>query len=368
MEINSLLTQLIGINSISGNEGEIQKYIFNYLEDLGVNPFWQGKNVVAKFPGSKNQALIFNAHVDTVSIGDISQWEKDPFSGFSSGEKIYGLGASDEKAGVAGLLLLAKLLKNKQLSPDIWLTFVTDEETTGEGTKSFFDWLEKNQYLKKYSKIFGILTEPTNLTSFEFGHRGNIFVKLTTLGNSGHGSKPEKIKKHAVLQMLHAINKIQDLEKIWKEKYSHPSLGAPSIGIGTSIQGGDINSPNKFPDKCIATLDIRTTPSLHSKCLKELKNFLRGDQIKVEYLYNPLSFGFTREDSQIIKKFKTAFPKLKLERSPGATDQCFFTEKEIDAIVFGPGERDIMHQPNEYCYPEKIEQWVEMIEKILEAW
>ncbi len=171
-------------------------------------------------------------------------------------------------------MFLAKKLKDNKPKCDVWLTFVVSEETSGSGTKNFLTWFKKN-YIKQYKDIAGVLLEPTGLESIEVGHRGNIFIKLKTLGDSGHGSQPQKIQNHAVFIMIKVLEKIQKLEKSWKKKYKHEFLGEPSIGIATSIQAGSVESPNKFPDSCVTTLDIRTTPKLNSVVLQELKESLK---------------------------------------------------------------------------------------------
>src|SRR3989338_2018420 len=132
----NLIQKLIEIKSVSGSESEIQKFIFNYLINLGLKPAWKQGNVWVKIKGKDGtKALIFNAHVDTVTTGEIKAWQVYPWAGKIKGNKIYGLGASDEKAGVAALLLLAgKLVKNQPIV-DVWLMFVVNEEVDGSGTK-----------------------------------------------------------------------------------------------------------------------------------------------------------------------------------------------------------------------------------------
>ena len=111
----SLIQKLIEIKSVSGSESEIQKFIFNYLINLGLKPAWKQGNVWVKIKGKdKAKALIFNAHVDTVDPGEIKNWSDLPWLGTINHGKIYGLGASDEKAGAAALFFLAGKFVKKQ--------------------------------------------------------------------------------------------------------------------------------------------------------------------------------------------------------------------------------------------------------------
>lgn len=348
-----ILQQLIGINSVTGAEGEILEWIKSYLVDLGFNPFFVKGNLVVLIKGKiHDKALIFNAHVDTVPSGDEQFWKIPPFSGRLKKGKVFGLGASDDKATVATLLLLAKkLIKNKP-NCDVWLTFVINEEIDGSGTQQFVSWFSTN-HRNKYHEVAAILGEPTGLSKVDIGHKGNIFVKITIFGNSGHGSAPEKIHKHAVLEMYKLAKRIEKLEGKWKQKYQDSILGKPTIGLLTSIQAGDIKSPNKFPDSCTATFDIRTTPRLHNISMKELTAIC--PDAKIEFVCEPGLYGYTESEENIAQIMHQS-SQADFGIFEGANDQCFFTKVGIPAVIFGPGETSVMHQPDEYCELKKIEK------------
>ena len=136
-----LLKKLIEIPSVSGGEKKIQKFIYKWLSDVGLNPEWCGDNLAVKIAGEDStKCMIFNAHVDTVVVGGLKQWKYPPFSGKVVGGKIFGLGASDEKAGVAALMLLGKQLLKEKPACDVWLVFVVKEEVDGSGTRDFLKW------------------------------------------------------------------------------------------------------------------------------------------------------------------------------------------------------------------------------------
>ncbi len=364
------LKKLIKINSVSGSEKQIESFIFNELKNYGL-PKWIEGNVVFKIQGiNQTKALILNAHVDTVSAGELASWEYPPFgeeSGVIKDGKIYGLGASDEKCAVVVLIELAKTFQSKKPDCDIWLTFVISEETTGLGSKSLLRWFAAN-HLHRYKKVAGVLLEPTGLEHFEIGHRGNVFIKLTTKGDGGHGSKPDLVKTHAVFAMFDVLNQMKKIEKKWQQKYKDELLGVPTIAIATSIRAGDSTSPNKIGDVCTATMDIRTTPKLHPIVLAELKKELIKHTAEIEYLYQPAPLGLTDKSDDIVQAIKNVIPVADMKISQGATDQCFFTETGIPAIVFGPGEKKIMHRPNEYCELKKVTKCISLVQKLITEW
>src|SRR5689334_17674936 len=108
MNAQQILQKLISTSSISGHEAEIQTWIYTYLQGLGYTPEHVQENVICKINGADNtKAIIVNGHVDTVDAGDLQAWEVPPLAGEIIDGRIYGLGASDMKSGIAVILLLA---------------------------------------------------------------------------------------------------------------------------------------------------------------------------------------------------------------------------------------------------------------------
>src|SRR5207253_2770055 len=65
-------------------------------------------SVVARAGGNDAKApLCLTGHLDTVALGT-RPWSKDPFAGEADGDRLYGRGVSDMKAGVAAILLAAR--------------------------------------------------------------------------------------------------------------------------------------------------------------------------------------------------------------------------------------------------------------------
>ena len=354
----TLLKDLIKIESISGGEQQVAKFIADWLKSNNIKTMKVGNNVAVVIRGKDSKrALIFNGHIDTVSPGNLDSWNTNPFELTEIGDKMYGLGTSDMKGGVTAMLLLAKDLIEKQPPIDIWLAFVVKEELDGSGSEKFVEWFVKNN---KYQQVVAIIGDTTGLIEIEIGHKGNAFVKTKFICQSGHGSDPNRIKLQAILEANKFINKMNKKLKEWEEKYKDKYLGVPSVAI-TGISSGDLESPNKIPGKCIIQLDIRTTPKLHQKLKMELDKWL-GDY---ELVADPAACGWCEPEEKIVKVAQKVAPTAKLTCSMGATDQCFFSQMGIPAVIFGPGEKSVAHQENEWIRMGEIEKFVETYEKII---
>ncbi|MBU1130299.1 M20/M25/M40 family metallo-hydrolase [Patescibacteria group bacterium] len=237
-ETIKLLKQLIKINSPSGKETKLANFIYNWLKNQKIKPIKQNGNVLVHIKGdSQHKAIIFNGHMDTVSPGDLKKWQYEPFNPTIVKDKLYGLGTSDMKGAVASMMFLAKnLIKNKPIC-DVWFSFVTKEELDGSGTKNFLKWFKQKGFLNQYQLISAVIGEATGLKKIELGHKGNAFVHVTITGQTGHGSQPEKIKRHAILQMNELITKLNQKIPYWQKKYKDKFLGIPTVGL-TGIKAG----------------------------------------------------------------------------------------------------------------------------------
>ena len=149
IDINNLTTltqNLVQIPTVNppGNEKDLAEFLTLKLQELG----FQVKNydvdigrpnVVGLLQGKVGKkTLMFNGHMDVVPPGNESLWTHDPFSGHKEDNRIYGRGACDMKGGIASIITSIKTIidSNIDLNDNLLVTFVIDEETTGNGTKN----------------------------------------------------------------------------------------------------------------------------------------------------------------------------------------------------------------------------------------
>jgi succinyl-diaminopimelate desuccinylase len=95
-------------------------------------------NVVARLKGGRSgPRLIFNGHLDTFPLSGKDEWGASP-AGALVGSRVYGLGISDMKGGLAASLFA---LQNLAIARSSWAgevvaTFGGDEETMGGWERS----------------------------------------------------------------------------------------------------------------------------------------------------------------------------------------------------------------------------------------
>ncbi|MDZ7647344.1 MAG: M20/M25/M40 family metallo-hydrolase [Cytophagales bacterium] len=74
-------------------------------DPAGDGPF---VNVVGWPQKSKGKQFAMFAHIDTESV--YNNWQTEPFEAKLIGNKMYGLGTADDKAGIAAMLVAARAL------------------------------------------------------------------------------------------------------------------------------------------------------------------------------------------------------------------------------------------------------------------
>lgn len=347
------LSHIVQIPSVSGEEEKLAHYLYKLCIKLNLPVEKQDKNIVIKFISGSKKCLIFNAHLDTVKPGDLEVWKFPPLgtgSGVIEDGKLYGLGASDDKAGIAALLGLASELNDKKPPTDIFFVFPIKEETNSEGSKSFVKYFIEN-YKPLYNNIAAIIAEPTDLEYIELGYRSRAVIKITTSGDSGHAARPEEVKEHAIYNMIKTIKKINTLEMKLQSKAFDKILGSPTLTL-TVIQSLE-GSLNQIPSKCSSFWDVRVTPKIEKNILPLFEKAV-GKDIAVEMVISPGGCVKVDPEEKIVKIFQQIIPNIKMQAAKGSNDCGCFIREGIPAITFGPGHKSVIHKENEYAIVENI--------------
>src|SRR5207302_1109723 len=142
-------------------------------------------SVIARAGGSEAKApLCLTGHLDVVPLGS-NAWTRDPFAGETQGDRLYGRGSSDMKAGIAAMLLAAKSLAKKiPGTPGIVLVLTAAEEGGCIGSYH----LAQTRLLGSAGAM--IVGEPTSNYPY-VGHKGSLKFYAGFRGTSAHGSMPE---------------------------------------------------------------------------------------------------------------------------------------------------------------------------------
>ncbi|PKU22399.1 M20 family metallopeptidase [Telmatospirillum siberiense] len=361
-----LTRELVRLDSINppGNESRCTAILARLLADAGfevtARPFGDGRASLVARIGQGPRPLAFTGHVDTVPLGK-QAWTVDPFGGEIAGDRLYGRGSSDMKAGVAAFteacVRNAAMLRD---GPGALIVVTAAEETGCEGAFA----LARDGALPPAGAL--VVAEPTANLPF-VGHKGALWLRLLTEGVTAHGSMPE-YGVNAVLKAAHAVVRLGEFDFNHKR---HEVLGAPTMNVGTLHGGLNINS---VPDRAVIEVDIRTVPGQsHEQVRGAVSSFLGPDVaaaplMDVEAVWTDPAHPWIGRIFEIMDGV--------LGERPDVRGASYFTDASVLApalghvptIILGPGQPEMAHQTDEYCLVSRIDQAVTAYDRIIADW
>ncbi len=319
-------------------------------------------NVVARAGGSAAKApLCLTGHLDVVPLGSRA-WTKDPFAGESDGDRLYGRGASDMKAGVAAMLLAARAFAGKLSgTPGVVLVLTAGEENGCVGSR----------HLAGLPQVMGragaiVVGEPTANYPF-VGHKGSLKFHARFRGVAAHGSMPE-LGENAISKAARAVAQLEALDF---GAASHPVMGGPTLNVGTFAGGSGVNL---VPDAAEIGVDIRTVPGMDHAALRARLAALLGAGAELD-VFSDLDPVWTEPDDAWVRKvFEIVRAHAGIAPEPRTatymTDAANLRKVYAGAptVVLGPGEPQMAHQTDEYCSMERVREAVALYEAVIREW
>jgi succinyl-diaminopimelate desuccinylase len=330
-------------------------------------------NVLGRMEGSrKRPCLHFNGHFDVVPVGE--GWTVDPFAAEIQDGKLYGRGASDQKAGIAASIFAIEAIRRSglRLQGTVEQSGSVDEESGGFAGVAH---MAKLGWISDDKTDFVIITEPTNVDRLFLGHRGVYWFKVTTHGRIAHGSMPHL----GISAVDHLVDFLYDVNHQLKPSLAQRKTAVPveppgsryaSINVN-AIFGGQPEEGMQTPcvvDRSGAIFDRRFLAEENFDDVRgEVKALLEQLQGK-----NP-DFKYNMEDMMIVQPVQTdpncqlvstiseSLEQIfgrppKLAASPGTYDQKHVvrTGNVQQCIAYGPGILDQAHLPDEYVLIEDV--------------
>ena len=327
--VHETLEWLVNTPSVTGNEGRIATAIAQRLL-----PTWTlssvariGNSLVVGEPSGRPLVALYG-HIDTVP-------EQGNGSARIEGDRMFGLGTSDMKAGVAVMIHLLEDSTVRNGPYDVVGVFYDKEEGPADenGLEEVLDrveWLSGAQ--------LSIVLEPTDL-NLELGCNGALNADVVFRGKSAHSARPW-LGENAVtkagewLAQLHAMDptavEIDGLE--YREVFAV-----------TRAHGGIAN--NIIPPEFVINLNHRFPPIYD---LDEAEARLRevaadADDVVVR---DRAPSGALPADNELVAKLESISGAGRKAKQ-GWTDVARLTQRGIPAVNYGPGEVAQAHQVTE---------------------
>lgn len=303
-------------------------------------------NVVAKM-GKGSPRIVFNAHVDTVGVGDRENWKTDPYKAVVKNGHVFGLGAGNCKGSMAVQLWLAEEIARRggPLKGEVCFTFVADEENLGPEGMSF---LRDKGHVKPDALILGAQTENQMIVA----ERGVFWARITTKGKAAHAGNPSA-GDNAIARMMRLLQAIDTkLAPKIARRIDGPMRSTMNVGI---IRGG--HNTNVVPASCVVEIDRRLLPSERVKAAyKELEATLKAagepkGSWSCEFLTGTNGFKGSAKGMAIAALASAIKDRLgkpaQFLNATGVSDGRYFADDGIEIINIGPGSGVAGHAANE---------------------
>ena len=333
-------------------EKEMKKVGFDKVE---IDPMGN----ILGYMGYGPTLIAFDAHIDNVGIGNIDNWEFDPYEGYENETEIGGRGTSDQLGGIVSSVYGAKIMKDLGLLNDKYTVLVTG--TVQEEDCDGLCW----QYIINEDKIrpeFVVITEPTDGNIYR-GQRGRMEIRVDVKGVSCHGSAPER-GDNAIYKMADILQEVRALnDKLLNNDF----LGKGTLAVSEIFY----TSPSRcaVADSCAISIDRRLTDGeTYQSALKEIEKLpsVQKYHAKVSmYKYERPSYTGLKYPTDcyfptwvipadhpatkaMVEAYRGMYGEPKVDKWTFSTNGVSIMGRYgIPCIGLGPGKEAQAHAPNE---------------------
>jgi len=367
MEFKSLLQLLVETESPSHDKAAVDRVGVIVAEEarkLGaqveVIPNTEtGDHVLARFPsphgrGVRGEGILILCHMDTVF--PLGTFQKTPYR--EEGEKIFGPGTLDMKAGIVIALGAIEEAQKLGLDRPVTLLCTPDEEIGSHTSRALIETIAKESALV-------LVMEPALVDgSLKTWRKGVGEFVIKTKGRAAHAGGEHRIGRNAIEEMAHQMIAIQKLTNYSEET---------TVNVGV-IHGGTVS--NVVPDECVVKVDVRVMQPGEWKRIesemKELKPVLDGTTIEITGRLNRPPMPFDDTMKATFEKAKSIASKIGMTLTAGGTggasDGNFVAPLGIPILDGMGAVGEGYHSEREYIFTNSMEQKARLIASLLHDW
>ena len=360
--IITFLRELCAIPSMDSQIGPVGERVQAEMKKLGFSACWFDSmgNTLGKI-GSGDKILLYDSHIDTVGIGDPSEWQWDPFIGKIEDGRFYARGACDEKGSTPGMVYGLALAHKMGLLEGWTAYYFGNMEEWCDGIACHA--LVEHEGLRP---DFVVIGEPTKMQVYR-GHKGRVEMQVVSKGRSAHAAS-NHVGDNAIYKVLPVIEGVANLEP---QLGDHPFLGHGKITVtDMTVETPSINA---VPNLATVFIDRRLTfGETKEGAIQQVRDLIpakyqENGEITVEMLQyaEPSYTGFVfpvekyfpawalEESHPLVQAGVAAARAIGLtELTPSkwnfSTNGIYWAGKAgIPSIGFGPGEEETAHTVND---------------------
>jgi len=269
------------------------------------------------------------------------------------GERLFGAGASDMKAGLAIMLELVERLDLDALPCELTLVFYAREE--GPFEENMLGPV-LNHFAHLHELDLAVCLEPSD-NRMQVGCMGSVHALAHFSGRTSHSARPWQ-GENALFKAAEFIQMLAKREPHVVELAGHEYR---EVITPTLIHGG--RARNVVPDEVELNVNYRFAPGRTPLEVAEELRELLGDLGTLEPT-DLAPAGRPHTDHPLVKQLAAA-GVVAVERKQAWTDVARFDAAGVAAVNLGPGNGAQAHQRNEYVDLPLVDEGYAIFERFV---
>ena len=360
----ALLERLVGFDTTSSLSNlPLADFVADYLDrpTVVIDRVWSGDrtkaNLVVRVGPDRpaGEGLTLSGHMDVVPA-DEPEWRSPPFTLTTVGETYVGRGTADMKGFLALAINRVRGLDPSRLRRPVALLLTYDEEVGTLGARHLAETHPPPRLLPRDV----VIGEPTSLRVVRL-HKGMIRLQLSFKGKAAHSGYPH-LGRNAIEPAARAVTALAGLRaEMESERPAHgehfPEVPYAALNVGV-ISGG--SAANVIPDHCAAQIAIRLLPGMKADEMSErvratLARALPGEPFDLTFLGESPAMMLD-EGAALYRDLCDLVGQRGTESVAFATDAGWLQTVGFRCAIFGPGNIEVAHRPNEFLPIEEFER------------
>ncbi|MGW4639061.1 M20/M25/M40 family metallo-hydrolase [Sphaerisporangium sp. NPDC004334] len=335
-----LLTRMVELSSVSGDERELADYLVDWCAANGVDARVDAAGNLVATRGTGPRRLLMLGHLDTVPHRWPVRWD---------GEAITGRGSVDAKGSLAAFLATLAALEVPE-DATVRVVGTVEEERTAEGAFYARD---------HYPADAVIIGEPSGAAALTVGYHGVCKARLSVSQTTAHTAG--KAARTAASRIADAVTAAEA---------EVARLGADTLFAVLSLRAGSEGEAQTAE----AVVDVRVPPGTTTSEVIDALRRAAPDPVRVETLLATPAVA-TPRTSALVKSFTRALrattgasPRLLAKKGSSDMNTLATTWREVPMVAYGPGDASLDHTPHERLEAAEYRLAVQVLGEAVRRW
>ena len=365
-----LTQQLVKRPSVSPDDAGCQEILIERLRPLGFRieqlSFGAVDNLWAR-RGDEGPLFVFAGHTDVVPVGNLAQWDSDPFCPEIRNGNLYGRGVADMKGSLAAMICATEgfLAAGGLHRGSLAFLITSDEEGPAtDGTGRVVDWLQQRGELIDWC----VVGEPSSTErlgdTLRNGRRGSLSGHLVVQGIQGHVAYPE-LARNPIHKALPVLDQLRLLH--WDDGGPH----FPPTSFQISNLSAGAGAANVIPSELHADFNFRYSTESTEKALRNrVEELLREEGCDYELTWTNNAKPFVTAEGELIAMLRDSVSEVmglqpRLSTGGGTSDGRFIAPTGAEVAELGLLNPTI-HKVNEHAPVADLGNLTQIYQRLLE--